>query len=210
MNIIVLGPQGSGKGTQAELLSERLGYFHMESGKLLRELAKTNKILYETIYVRGELVPDQETIDYIEKHLDIYNPSYEKIIFDGFPRALSQFQLLMKWLNTKGKTIEKVFYIYISQEETIKRLSARRTCEECGTVYNLITNPPSEVNTCACGGKLVQREDDKPEVIERRLRIFHERTEPMIEEIRKLGILIEIDGEAPIEDIYKSIIRNLS
>jgi len=205
MNIVILGPQGSGKGTQAELLAQKFGLFHMESGQMLREMTKTNKRIADMIN-NGVLVPDEEALGYIEDHLLVHNKSFDNIIFDGYPRTASQYTLLKNWAQGKGHPIIKVLVLSIPEEETIKRLSARRTCEKCGRVYNLITNPPANEDICGeCGGKLIQREDDKPETIQKRLAIYHERTMPVIEEAKKDGILAEVDGLRPIQVIFEDL-----
>lgn len=207
MNILILGPQGSGKGTQAELLSQRFGFIHMESGRFLREIAKTNKRIDE-IMMRGDLVPTDETIELIEAHLASRNAFARGVIFDGFPRDREQYFALKEWLSTKGQKPDIALVITITEDETIRRLSARRTCEKCGRVYNIITNPPQNEGVCEdCGGNLVQRKDDEPETIKRRLLTYHARTQPMLEAIRTDGILYEFDGERPIEEIQKDLVK---
>lgn len=204
MNIILLGPQGSGKGTQAELLKQRRGFFHVETGKMLRELAKKDEEVNELINVKGEFYPDQKTIELVDNELKREGVLGGSKVFDGFPRNLSQYELLTKWLKSLDQSIGAVFLIDISEEETVRRLSARRTCEVCGMVYNLITNPP-EGDRCVCGGKLVWRRDDSVEIIKRRLNLFREETLPIVEQAREEEMLYEIDGERPIEKIYEEI-----
>lgn len=206
MNIVILGPQGSGKGTQAELLAQKFGLFHMESGQMLREMTKTNKRIADMIN-NGVLVPDEEALGYIETHLQEHNKNFDNIIFDGYPRTVSQYTLLKNWAQGKGHPLVKLLVLSIPEEETIKRLSARRTCEKCGRVYNLITNPPKNEGVCECGGALVQREDDKPATIQKRLAIYHERTMPIIEEARKDAILAEVDGLRPIQKIFEDLVK---
>lgn len=203
MNIVLLGPQGSGKGTQARLLSEKMGFFHMESGSLLRNLAKTNKRINEIINVKGELVPDEETLNYICKKLEKENPQkYDQVVFDGYPRSINQYKLLKQKLLSESYSIDLVFYIHISERETVRRLSARRIDKVSGEIYNLITNPPSKnINK----SNLIQREDDQPEIIKKRLAVFYEQTKPMIKQIKRDGILVKINGEQPVDKIYKEI-----
>ncbi|MBN1168736.1 nucleoside monophosphate kinase [Candidatus Woesebacteria bacterium] len=203
-----MGPQGSGKGTQAKIIAEKLGLFHMESGKMLRVMAKTDKRIRNMVK-KGLLVPDRETINYIEKHLTDNNAGFDNLIFDGYPRTLSQFELLVKWLRSKGKDIDYIIFLNVSEDESVKRLSSRRTCSKCGEVYNLITNPPSKQNACNCGGELFQREDDKPDTIRKRLNIFNSQTKPIIEKVREDGKLIEVDGERDIDVISNDIIARL-
>src|SRR6476619_7231437 len=141
MNILILGPQGSGKGTQAQLLAEKFGFVHMESGQLLREVAKTNSAIGEIIN-KGELVPRELMLELMEAELEERNAFEKGIIFDGSPRTTEQYHAMKEWLAKRGQKIDLAIFVDISEEETVKRLSARRTCETCGTVYNLITNPP--------------------------------------------------------------------
>jgi adenylate kinase len=209
MNLIILGPQASGKGTQADLLTKELGLFHLESGELLRELAKTNKKIYEYQNVKGELVPDEETLGYIAKHLDEKDAFNKGVIFDGYPRSVRQYNLLKDWLNSKKQKINKAIFVNVSEDTTVERLSARRVCEKCKTVYNLITNPPPLPSRCECGGGLVQRDDDRPETIRKRLKVYKELTKPLIDVLRKEGNVIEVNGERDIDVIFTDILKKL-
>jgi adenylate kinase len=210
MNILILGPQASGKGTQARLLSENLNLFYLESGRILREIAKVDPYVNETINVKGELLPDDETTRIVSSYLDKNAPSGDNIILDGFPRSLAQYELFASYLSTKGKKIDKAIFLDISDDETVKRLTARRSCVKCGEVYNLLTNPPKSDGICdKCGGSLVQRPDDKPEVIQERLKVYRTTTEPLVKKLEEEGILIKVDGEQPIETILGQILEKL-
>jgi len=204
MNIVMMGPQGSGKGTQAKLLAERQGFEHVETGKMLRKLAEEDEAVYELIFVKGELYPDEEMITMVEKELGRRGELAADKVFDGYPRTLNQYTLLKKWLLRLGQKLDLVLLIDIGEAETVRRLSARRTCEKCGKVYNLMTNPP-EGESCVCGGKLVQRKDDTPAVIRKRLDLYQQETLPVVEKARGEGLLVEIDGERPIEEIYLEV-----
>lgn len=208
MNIIVLGPQGSGKGTQAELIASKLDFVHMESGKLLRQKAQTDERIKKMLN-EGVLVPDEETIEYIEEKLQTDGHDFDQIIFDGFPRSLRQYNLLKSWLASKGAKIDKVIYLDITDKESVRRLSARRTCNKCAAVYNLVTNPPKGEVCDKCGGELVQRDDDTPEIIQKRLEVFHTQTKPILSVAEKDGILVRINGERPIGVISTEIITLL-
>lgn len=205
MNILILGPQGSGKGTQAQLLSEKTGYYYVESGGILRGAAKLNPTIDEIINKKGQLLPDEETFSLIKGKVEKEAQDLGKLIFDGFPRSLKQYSLLKDWLHSKGVKLDLAILLDISEEETIRRLSARRTCEKCGKVYNLITNPPSK-NRCPCGGKLIQRVDDTPQAIKTRLAAYHKVTAPLIGELDKEGILVKLNGERPIQTIFQDIL----
>lgn len=202
MNILFLGQQGSGKGTQARLLCEKYGFFYFESGAYLRRIAKNNEDLKKTL-AQGKLVPDREMTSYLTAYLDKEN-LYDDIVFDGFPRTLAQYGFLKIWLSQKKVKLDLVFVLTISEKETIRRLSARRLDPKTGKIYNLITDhPPSAVNK----DKLVQREDDKPEAIEKRLVLYRKLTQPLIEEMGKESKVVEIDGERPIGEISADLVK---
>lgn len=203
MNIIILGPPGSGKGTQAKKLSETFNLYYFESGGFVRELAKKNSRI-KGILERGELVPEEEMTRYVSEYLGDKVPTMDNIVFDGYPRFINQYKFLKKWLENKGSKINKVFLLEVSDNEVIKRLSARRICERCTAVYNLVTNPPPG-EMCQCMGRLIQRQDDKPQVIRERLEGFRRETLPMVEYIESEGLLQRINGERPIEVIFSDI-----
>ena len=212
MNVILLGPQGSGKGTQAELLVQKYGLNYVEMGKILRSIAESDNtyagIVKETID-KGELVPDEYVRLIAWDHINKQDKE-KGFWFDGYPRSLEQFEYLEDMLRKFGKKIDWVIYLYISPEESIRRLSARRICEKCGEIFNLVTNPPKNPEICdKCGGKLTQREDDQPGAIKRRLELFNERTKPILEKARQENILMEVNGERPIEQIHEEIVSRL-
>lgn len=208
MNIVILGPQGSGKGTQARLLAEALGLFHMENGRLLREIAEKDTRIRNLIN-SGNLVPDEEMLEYMKKFLTRSVSSFDNIVFDGFPRTIKQYNLLSDWLSKEGFGIDKVVYLDVSDEVSVKRLSARRVCSVCGRIYNLVTDPPTKPDFCECGGRLIQREDDKDEAIRERLEIFRNETLPILDLPEVKEKLIKIDGERPVEVIFNDILERL-
>lgn len=202
MNIILLGPQGSGKGTQARLLCEKFKFYYFETGEFLREIAKTNESV-RNFQARGILVPNIETSSYITSFLDSKN-LYNDILFDGFPRNLEQYQTFKNWLEVKKVKIDLVIVINITEEETVKRLSARRQDPVTGKIYNLITDkPPFEIDI----NTLVQRSDDKPKAIKKRLEIYKDQTINLINEIKNDTKVIEVDGERPIDEIQKDLVE---
>lgn len=207
MNIIILGPPGSGKGTQARRIVEFLNLFYFESGEFSRKLAKASPRI-EKIVGGGGLIPEEEMTKYVAEYLEKEIPGGRNILFDGYPRFITQYKFLEHWLENEGSRIDKVFLFEVSDKETIRRLSARRICGKCGTVYNLITNPPPG-ERCKCGGELIQRDDDKPEVIKERLKVYKENTLPMVEYIEKRGILERVDAERPIDTIYLDLIQRI-
>jgi len=212
MNIILLGPPGSGKGTQAEMLSKTYGIPHISTGDILREEVMKGTSLGEKVKVymnKGELVPDELVIEILKKRLQ--EPDCKKgFILDGFPRNLRQAKALDIILRDVNLKIDAVVYIDVTDEEIMRRLSLRRTCKVCGRVYNLYYNPPKYDEKCdICGGELFIRDDDKPEVIERRLKVFNEETKPLIEYYEEKRLLVRISGMSSIDDVFRHIAEKL-
>lgn len=202
MNILFLGPQGSGKGTQARILTDKYGFFYFESGAYLRKIAQNNTELEK--YLReGKLVPDEEMTSYLTAFLDSKN-IYDNIIFDGFPRTLSQYNFLKRWLVDKKVKLDLVFVLEVDEDETVKRLGARRIDPETGNIYNLITDPPPDKFDLR---KLVQRDDDKPQAIRLRLDLYKKYTQPLISQLRHECKLVVVDGERPIPDISNELVK---
>ena len=213
MIIIFLGPPGSGKGTQAKLLHQKLGGFYFEGGDVLRRKAEENsplgKKIKETIYQQGKLVPDNLMKKILEDWLA--DKDIKKgIIFDGFPRSLAQYQILKEILFKKGEKITKVIFLKVSEPVLVSRLSSRRICPKCGLEFNLITKPPKNDEICdSCGTKLIQRADDTPEVIKARLKTYFEKTQPLVDLAKKEKVLEEMDGERKIEEIHQEILERI-
>ena len=212
MNLIMLGPPGAGKGTQAAMLAERLGIPHVASGDLFREAlqAETELGLMAKSYMdRGELVPDEVTIAMIRERL--LKPDCGKgIILDGFPRTIEQAEALKELLAEQGKMIDAALFIDASEDELVRRLSSRWTCRNCQAIYNLISNPPKKESKCdVCGGELWQRSDDAPQTVRNRIRIYWEQTSPLTNYYRDEGLLITIESEGGIERVQKKILEAL-
>lgn len=210
MNIIILGPQGSGKGTQGKLLKDHFGLFYLEAGSFLRQIASKDERIDELINKKGELLPDEEVFGLISKYLEKEKPDRENILFDGFPRSVKQYELLKQWLKKKNKKVDYAIFLDVSEAESIKRLSSRRICSRCGRVYNLITNPPKgPFGKCECGGDLTHRQDDKLEAIAKRLKLYKKKTKPLLEVLKQEKILVRVDGERPIDVIFEDILKRL-
>lgn len=201
MILLMMGPQGSGKGTQAKRLAKEFNLFYFDVGAHLRKLAKADPRLGDIVNKRGELVPDEQIYKIVTDFLE-EKDIYDNLVLDGYPRSVEQFELVSKWFTQKGVAITKAIFLRISEDVSIKRLSARRLDPVSGKIYNLITKLPEEGVDAT---KLVQREDDKPEAIRERLKHYHETTEPLVNLLRDKGMLIELNGELSIEEIYISL-----
>lgn len=200
MNLIFVGPQGSGKGTQAEVISEKLGLCHISTGDLLRSITGKLKEKIESYTLKGHLVPAEVVVRIIKEKLSKAECK-KGFILDGFPRNIEQAKEL-----DKITKIDKLMEIWISDKEAVKRLSSRLNCGKCGSVFNLITNPPKKKNICdKCGNELFAREDDKPEAIKKRLEIYHKETEPLL----KFYPYARINGEQLIPKVTEDILKEL-
>ena len=205
MILVFLGPPGAGKGTQAKLLSQRMGFLHLSTGDLLREAVKNQTPLGKKAkeYMdRGELVPDELIVQLIEETM----PKDGNVILDGFPRTVNQALALEEMLRVKGEKISKVLFFDVPDEVIIDRLSGRRVCSKCGAVYHVKYNPPKVEGVCdLCGGSLVQRDDDKEEVVKKRLEVYRKQTQPLIEFYQDRGIIYRLDAEKGVEELFEEV-----
>jgi adenylate kinase len=206
--IIFLGAPGAGKGTQAANVARELNLAHIATGDLFRQaLEKGSKlgIKAKSYMERGELVPNQITIDMVLEHLSAPD-SKRGVILDGFPRNLEQAEALDKALVQQGKTVDKVIYIKVSQEELMKRLGGRWICRQCQTPYHITASPPKVRGKCdKCGGELYQRPDDREESIKKRLKVYFAETAPLIDYYAGAGKLLEVDGDGEVAEVAKRI-----
>jgi adenylate kinase len=207
--IVLLGPPGAGKGTQAQVISRELDLAHISSGDLFRENLKNQTDLGKLAqgYMnRGELVPDDVTIAMVKDRLS-RDDCKKGALLDGFPRTPAQAVALSEMLASLGQKVHKVPYISVPAELLIDRLSGRWTCPTCQHVYNEKSNPPKVVGICDLDGTtLIQRADDKAETVENRIRVYMDQTSPLIEYYRQAGLLVEVDGIRGIEDVSKDIL----
>lgn len=210
MNILLMGPQGSGKGTQAEILLEKLGLSCVEMGGILREAAKKDAKLDKIVNVEGKLVPDEMALKLVIEKIKKISPQKDGILFDGFPRSVAQYEMLSSWLGNFEKKIDVAILIDIPDKESIRRLSARRKCAKCGKIWNLVTTPkPPSPDKCECGGELTQRKDDTPEAISNRLKAYHETTGALAKFLEEKGLLVKVDGTKSIEGVTYDILAGL-
>jgi adenylate kinase len=207
--IVLLGPPGAGKGTQAEVLVEKTGLAHISSGDIFRENLKAQTELgklAQTYMNRGELVPDDVTIAMIRERLSRPDCAAGAIL-DGFPRTPAQAQALSQMLAEMDGKVISVPYISVPAETLIARLSGRWTCRAQGHIYHSLYNPPKVAGICdEDGSELYQREDDQPETVERRIRVYLEQTSPLIEHYRQAGLLVEVDGTQPIDQVTRDLL----
>lgn len=207
--IVLLGPPGAGKGTQAQIIAEKYDLVHVSSGDLFRENLKQQTDLgklAQTFMGRGELVPDDVTIAMVRERLgrpDCKNGA----LLDGFPRTPAQADALAEMLKDFNSTVNIVPYISVPAEILIERLSGRWTCRLNGHVFHEKFNPPSVSGICDLdGSELYQRDDDKAETVKNRIKVYAEQTLPLIDYYRKNGLLVEVDGTKPIEEVAKELL----
>jgi len=210
--IVLLGPPGAGKGTQAQFISAQLDLPHISSGDIFRENLKNKTelgVMAEVFINEGDLVPDDVTIAMIKDRLsrtDCVNGA----LLDGFPRTAAQAEALDAMLNELTGRVIAVPYIKVAEEELIARLTGRWTCPACGHVYHVKFNPPNIEGTCDVeGSQLYQREDDKVETVTNRIHVYLEKTQPLIEYYQAKDVLVEINGENSIEAVSAEIMASL-
>ena len=208
MNVILLGAPGAGKGTQAEIISQKLGIPTISTGNILREAVKneTEIGLQAKSYMdAGKLVPDEVIVGIVKERV-AQDDCKNGFILDGMPRTIPQAEAL----ETQGVKIDKVISIEIADAVIEERMTGRRICSGCGASYHLVAHPPKTEGVCdVCGSELSTRKDDAPETVKNRLKVFHDETEPLKAFYQKMGVVVEVEGNQPIEDATRDILAAL-
>ncbi len=213
MDVILLGPPGAGKGTQAKMMIEKWRIPQVSTGDILRAAVREGTQLgleAKGFMDKGGLVPDSVVIGIIEERIKEPDAA-GGFILDGCPRTIAQAEALEKILADNGRKIDHVVSIEVDDEELVTRLTGRRMCKSCGESFHMVFNQPSVENVCnTCSGELYQRDDDKEDTIRQRLEVYHEQTSPLIEYYRERGGLREVDGAGSISDIFDQIVARLA
>jgi len=208
MRIVLLGAPGSGKGTQADMITKKYGFPRISTGDLLRdEVAAGTPLgdIAKRAMDRGKLVKDELVLEMVDNRIQ-QDDCRHGFVLDGFPRNILQAQKL----EALDRAREVVIEIFLEDDIVVKRLSSRRICSCCGAIYNLLVKVPEQTGICdACGGALIQRDDDKPEVIDERLNVYHGQTEPVVDYYRAKGVFHRVRGDDTVQSVFDGICRVL-
>jgi len=212
LRLVLFGPPGAGKGTQAAAIKGKFGILHISTGEMLREAIAAGTPVgtkVKAIVGSGSLVPDEAVSELVAERLS--RPDARRgFLLDGFPRTVRQADILDVVLTARREPLDAVVKIGLGDDEVVKRLSGRRTCASCGAPFHGLFSPPKKADVCdSCGGTLQQREDDREEVIRRRLAVYREQTSPLAAYYAAKGLLKEIEGSGSIEDVKRRICSTL-
>ena len=208
MKIIMLGAPGAGKGTQAKKIAEKYGIPHISTGDIFRANIKGGTELgmkAKSYMDQGQLVPDDVTIGMLLDRIS-ETDCEGGYVLDGFPRTIPQAESLTRALEARGEKMDYAVDVDVPDAAIVERMSGRRACLSCGATYHVVYNAPAVENVCdACGEALVLRDDDKPETVQKRLTVYHDQTQPLIEYYQKAGILVTVDGTKDLNQVFKDI-----
>ena len=212
MKIIMLGAPGAGKGTQAKKIAAKYQIPHISTGDIFRANIKNGTELgkkAKTYMDQGLLVPDELTCDLVVDRIQQPDAA-NGYVLDGFPRTIPQAEALTEALDKIGEKLDYAIDVDVPDENIVKRMGGRRACVGCGATYHLVYAAPKKDGICdVCGGELILRDDDKPETVQKRLGVYHEQTQPLIDYYTKKGILKEVDGTMDMGDVFKAIVEIL-
>ena len=208
MKIIMLGAPGAGKGTQAAQIAEKFGIPHISTGDIFRANLKQGTPLglkAKEYMDQGLLVPDDLTCDLVVDRIAQADAA-DGYVLDGFPRTIPQAEALTKALEARGEKIDFAIDVEVPDENIVNRMSGRRACAKCGATYHIVFNPTKQEGVCDnCGGELILRDDDKSETVQKRLGVYHDQTQPLIDYYTAAGVLREVDGTQDIQKVFEDI-----
>lgn len=208
MKIVMLGGPGAGKGTQAKIISEKYGIPHISTGDIFRANIKEGTPLGQkakTYMDAGALVPDELVVDLVADRLT-WDDAAQGFVLDGFPRTIPQAEALTKALEEMGTRLDYAIDIEVPDQNIIDRMGGRRACVTCGATYHIVNIPPKTEGKCdKCGSDLILRDDDKPETVKKRLDVYHEQTQPLIDYYKEKELLKEVDGTVSMDEVFRAI-----
>ena len=212
MKIIMLGAPGAGKGTQAKMIADKYSIPHISTGDIFRANIKEGTELGQKAkeYMdQGLLVPDELVVNLVVDRLG-WEDAKNGYVLDGFPRTIPQAQALTDALAAKDEKVDFAINIDVPDENIIERMGGRRACVSCGATYHIVNIPPKKEGICdICGAELILRDDDKPETVKKRLDVYHEQTQPLIDYYQAEGVLRDVDGTVDMKDVFESIVQVL-
>ena len=208
MKIIMLGAPGAGKGTQAKKIAAKYGIPHISTGDIFRANIKNGTELgkkAKTYMDQGLLVPDELVVDLVVDRVN-QDDCKNGYVLDGFPRTIPQAEALTEALEKMGQKVDFAIDVNVPDENIVKRMGGRRACVTCGATYHMVYAPTKKEGICdTCGGELILRDDDKPETVQKRLNVYHDQTQPLIDYYTSQGILRTVDGTVDIDDVFRAI-----
>ena len=212
MKIVMLGAPGAGKGTQAKMIAAKYQIPHVSTGDIFRANIKNGTELgkkAKTYMDQGLLVPDELVVDLVVDRLN-QDDCANGCVLDGFPRTIPQAEALDIALTAIGQSVDYAINVEVPDQNIVHRMSGRRACVNCGATYHVVYAPTKVENICdTCQGELILRDDDKPETVQKRLNVYHEQTQPLLDYYTKKNILVEVDGTVDIDDVFAAIVKIL-